>query len=154
MVWLCDLVASLVFIIRKVWGNTWYYLMAYNKSSYYWKHVSFKNNLIIYFNLNWKIQPLLILYLFEVCHKILSTENPAFSWGLGSILLILLYQKYKERLCFESWDQILISFWLRSTEAEFEEFEPRLKYGWFHLKFYLIFQDLSRRSIETGFRGI
>ena len=42
-------------------------------------------------------------------------------------------------------------------EAEFKEFEPRLKfkprlkYGCFHLKLYLMFQDLSRRSIETGF---
>ena len=42
-------------------------------------------------------------------------------------------------------------------EAEFKEFEPRLKfkpqlkYGWFHLKLYSMFQDLSRRSIETGF---
>ena len=41
--------------------------------------------------------------------------------------------------------------------AEFKEFEPRLefetrlKYGWFHLKLYSMFQDLSRRSIETGF---
>ena len=41
-----------------------------------------------------------------------------------------------------------------SSEAEFKEFEPRLKYGWFHLKLYSIFQDLSRRSIETGFRQI
>ena len=46
------------------------------------------------------------------------------------------------------------------TEAEFKEFvprhlfKPRHKYGWFHLKLYLIFQDLSRRSIETGFGGI
>ena len=45
-------------------------------------------------------------------------------------------------------------------EAEFKEFEPRfkfepqLKYGWFHLKLYQFFQDLSRRSIETGFWGI
>ena len=31
------------------------------------------------------------------------------------------------------------------------KFKPRLKYGWFHLKLYSIFQDLSRRSIETGF---
>ena len=44
--------------------------------------------------------------------------------------------------------------------SEFNEFEPRLKfkpqlkYGWFYLKLYLIFQDLSRRSIETGFRQI
>ena len=26
-----------------------------------------------------------------------------------------------------------------------------LKYNWFHLKLYLIYQDLSRRSIQTGF---
>ena len=45
-------------------------------------------------------------------------------------------------------------------EAEFTEFEPRLKfkprmkYGWFHLKSYSMFQDFSRRSIETGFWGI
>ena len=25
---------------------------------------------------------------------------------------------------------------LMNTEAEFKEFEPRLKYGWFHLKLY------------------
>ncbi len=42
---------------------------------------------------------------------------------------------------------------LNSSEAEFKEFEPRFKfkprlnYGWFHLKFYQIFQDLSRRLI-------
>jgi len=40
---------------------------------------------------------------------------------------------------------------ISSSEAEFKEFEPRLKYGWFHLKLYSILQDLSRRSIETGF---
>ena len=38
-----------------------------------------------------------------------------------------------------------------NPEAEFKEFEPRLKYGWFHLKLYSMFQDLSRRSIETDF---
>ena len=37
------------------------------------------------------------------------------------------------------------------TEAEFKEFEPRLKYSWFHLKFNSIFKDLSRGWIETGF---
>ena len=37
--------------------------------------------------------------------------------------------------------------------AEFKEFErrfkfmPRLKYGWFHLKVYQMFQDLSRRLV-------
>ena len=40
------------------------------------------------------------------------------------------------------------------TFNEFEtrlKFEKRLKYGWFHLKSYALLQDLSRRSIETGF---
>ena len=46
--------------------------------------------------------------------------------------------------------------WLNTdncSEAEFKEFEPRLifkprlNYGWFHLKLYQMFQDLSRRSI-------
>jgi len=42
-------------------------------------------------------------------------------------------------------------------EAGFKEleqrlkFKPRLKYSWFHLKWYSMFQDLNRRSIETGF---
>jgi len=42
-------------------------------------------------------------------------------------------------------------------EAEFKEFERRLqfklrlKYSWVHLKSYSLIQDLSRRSIETGF---
>ena len=46
---------------------------------------------------------------------------------------------------------------LSLQRPNFEEFEPRLKfdmqlkYGWFHLKLYLLFQDLSRRSIEIGF---
>ena len=39
----------------------------------------------------------------------------------------------------------------KNPEAEFKEFEPRLKYGCFHLKLYSVFQDLSRHSIETGF---
>ena len=44
-------------------------------------------------------------------------------------------------------------------EAEFKEFEARLKfktrlkYGWFHLKLYLIIEDSSLCSIETGFGG-
>ena len=29
--------------------------------------------------------------------------------------------------------------------AEFKEFERRFKYGWFNLKLYQMFQDLSRR---------
>jgi len=43
------------------------------------------------------------------------------------------------------------------TETEFKEFEPRLKfetqlkYSWFHLKLYSMFQDLSWRSIDLLF---
>ena len=42
---------------------------------------------------------------------------------------------------------------IRGPVAEFKEFErrfkfkPRFKYGWFHLKLYQMFQDLSRRFI-------
>ena len=32
-----------------------------------------------------------------------------------------------------------------SPVTEFKEFERRFKYGWFHLKLYQMFQDLSRR---------
>ena len=38
-----------------------------------------------------------------------------------------------------------------SPEAEFKEFEKRLKNGWFHLKLYSVIRDLCRRSIGTGF---
>ena len=47
-----------------------------------------------------------------------------------------------------------------SLEAEFNNFEPRLKfetqlkYSWFHLKMYLMFHELSRRSIETRLKFI
>ena len=42
---------------------------------------------------------------------------------------------------------------IKGSEAEYKEFGPRLKYGWlrFRLKLYSMFQDLCRRSIETGF---
>ena len=54
-------------------------------------------------------------------------------------------------------DELTLSPLPSRSEAEFKEFEPRLKsklrlkYGWFHIKLYSIFQDLSRRLIETGF---
>ena len=58
----------------------------------------------------------------------------------------------------KGWDfNFAIEFILMWTEADSKEFEsrlkfkPRFKYGWFHLKSYSLFQDLSRRSIETGF---
>ena len=53
----------------------------------------------------------------------------------------------KERLNCSSNIQQLFSH----PVAEFKEFErrfkfkPRLKHGWFHLKLYQMFQDLSRR---------
>ena len=34
------------------------------------------------------------------------------------------------------------------------QFETRLKHGLFHLKLYLVFRDLSRCSIGTGFMVI
>ena len=47
-----------------------------------------------------------------------------------------------------------LEWFILYPEAEIKEFLPRVKYGWFHLKLYKIFQDLSQRSIETGFGGI
>ena len=41
-----------------------------------------------------------------------------------------------------------IFIWPVAENKEFErrfKFKPRLKYGWFHLKLYQMFQDLSRR---------
>ena len=40
---------------------------------------------------------------------------------------------------------------LNDSLFKLKEFEPQLKYGWFHLKLYAMFQDLGQRSIETGF---
>ena len=50
-----------------------------------------------------------------------------------------------------TFDFNLNNFFFVKSEAEFKEFEPRVKYGWFHLKLYSKFQDLGRRSTETGF---
>ena len=39
-----------------------------------------------------------------------------------------------------------------AVSIEFEsrlKFETQLKYGWFHLKLYSMFQDFSQRSIKT-----
>ena len=57
---------------------------------------------------------------------------------------------------FLSQTQIFPPLFLQSV-AEFKEFErrfkfkPRLKYGWFPLKLYQMFQDLSLRLIKPGF---
>ena len=50
---------------------------------------------------------------------------------------------------------ICLSF-QKHPEAEFKELEPRLKFEtwlkWlFHIKLYSMFQDFSRRSVETSF---
>ena len=50
----------------------------------------------------------------------------------------------------------IVSFQVESAnkpEAELTEFETPIKYIWFNLKLYSMFQDLSRRSIGTGFNG-
>ena len=50
----------------------------------------------------------------------------------------------------------ILNYPFLAKKTEFKEFEPRLnfdtrlKYGGFRLELYSIFQDLSRRSIETG----
>ena len=50
-------------------------------------------------------------------------------------------------------DTLYLIVGVNRTVAEFKEFgrrfkfKPRLKYGWFHLKFYQMFQDLNRRLI-------
>ena len=39
------------------------------------------------------------------------------------------------------------------SEAEFKEFKPRLKYGWFHLKLYKIFQGFKLALNWNRFLG-
>ena len=57
-----------------------------------------------------------------------------------------------ENYCRDRTKRVYISQ-TNSPVAKFKEFEwrfkfkPRLKYGWFHLKLYQMFQDLSRRLI-------
>ena len=36
---------------------------------------------------------------------------------------------------------------LKNLSGGLIKFKPRFKYGWFHLKLYQMFQDLSRRLI-------
>ena len=49
-----------------------------------------------------------------------------------SVVSINIKKLLRVRICFNKF----------FTEAEFKEFETRLKYGFCHLKSYLIFQDL------------
>ena len=68
------------------------------------------------------------------------------------------FSLYKCRISYNP--SFIFQHTIKSAEAEFKEFEPRLKfktrlkYGWFHYKLYSMFQELSRHSIETGFRWI
>ena len=54
------------------------------------------------------------------------------------------------KLLHTKWGFNSLCIWVFQPVAEFKEFErrfkfkPRLKYGWFHLKLYQMFQDLSR----------
>ena len=61
-----------------------------------------------------------------------------------------IFMSFKCRITKVNLMMIHLKFKFMIPEAEIKEF----KYGWFHLKLYSIFQDLSRRSIETGFWGI
>ena len=66
--------------------------------------------------------------------------------------------KEKKQVIFDTFLLFFVLFLRFAPESGFKEFEPRLKfemrlkYAWFHLKLYSMFQDLSRRSIQTGFR--
>ncbi len=40
---------------------------------------------------------------------------------------------------------------ISKPKSEFNKFEPQFKHEWFRLKLYLLFRDLSRLSIGTGF---
>ena len=82
---------------------------------------------------------------------------PIFLLGLNLTLFRILLQIFKPIMAYLTILKCLTKLQIETPEAEFKEFEPwlkfkpRLKYGWFHLKVYSIFQDLCRRSIETGF---
>ena len=62
------------------------------------------------------------------------------------------YTEYRKelRLCNKLWSSITYLFPPLAEYKEFErrfKFKPRLKYGWFRLNLYQMFQDLTRRLI-------
>ena len=73
---------------------------------------------------------------------------------LWSNLKVALQAYFADKLIIKQRGSFSFEKHKNSSEAEFNEFEPRLKFGWFQLKLYSIFQDFSRRSIKTGFLGI
>ena len=87
-----------------------------------------------------------------------SNKQKKFDWicseSIKILKIIYIDPTVCQGRCFNK--MIYLSF----PEAKFKEFklwlkfETRLKYGWFYLKLYSMFQDLSRRSNETGFRRI
>ena len=72
-------------------------------------------------------------------------------------LLYLSYKLKKNLLFTSSYCDEQKCFVFTIPEVEFKEFErrfkfkPQLKYGCLHLNLYYFFQDLSQRSIKTGF---
>ena len=72
-------------------------------------------------------------------------------------MVFVLSKKMSSSFCLKTNNQLFQILIVVCSEAEFKEFEtrfkfkPQLKYGWFHLILYKNFQDLSRRSIKTGF---
>ena len=61
---------------------------------------------------------------------------------------------YSSLIRLKGFKRNIVNGWSPEITSSEAEFELRLKYGWFHLKLYSIFQDLRQRSIETGFWGI
>ena len=81
------------------------------------------------------------------CIVVLNNVRPQYTQEKAVLTIHLIFM--------QNWTQI----WILDPHpvAEIKEFErrfkfkPRLKYGWFHLKLYQMFQDLNRRLIQTGF---
>ena len=84
------------------------------------------------------------------CCCLASLESQFFITKTFLVLLGLVFIYYIKLQCFMA-DIILLGTTAWKPMAEFKEFErrfkfkPLFKYGWFYLKLYQMFQDLSRR---------
>ena len=107
----------------------------------------------------WMICLILIWFFYGLSRMF---QRPQFVWALrssvwdGFINFLLIDATDRSKI---SSDQkrffIALSLYPLSFFANtpFKEFKTQLKYGRFHLKLYSMFQNLSWRSIETGFGG-
>ena len=96
---------------------------------------------------SWTMISILDTFIFTISYWLSAT--PVWLPGLFSYIQKRLSLTENSGLCLSTRQQ---------HEAEFKEFEQWLKnlrrgstFGWFHLNVYLMFQDLSRCSIETSF---